>query len=77
VARSVSGSFRLLTPAEKTSLKPLKVRIVTVTAGQNIASVAAMMHGVDKALDLFRVLNGLGPGADVSVGDKVKIVTDE
>jgi predicted Zn-dependent protease len=55
----------------------LKVRIVTVAAGQNIASMAAMMHGVDKSLDLFRVLNGLGPGADVSVGDKVKIVTDE
>jgi predicted Zn-dependent protease len=77
VARAVSGSFRLLTPQEKKTLKPLKVRIVTVAAGQNIASVAAMMHGVDRALELFRVLNGLGPGADVSVGDKVKIVTDE
>jgi predicted Zn-dependent protease len=77
VARSVSGSFRLLTPAEKAALKPLKVRIVTVAAGQNIASVAAMMRGVDRKLDLFRVLNGLGPGADVSVGDEVKIITDE
>jgi predicted Zn-dependent protease len=77
VARSVSGSFRLLTPAERAALKPLKVRIVTVAAGQNIASVAAMMRGVDRKLDLFRVLNGLGPGADVSVGDEVKIITDE
>jgi predicted Zn-dependent protease len=59
------------------SLKPLSIRIVTVSTGQNIASVAAMMHGVDRKLDLFRVLNGMGPGADVSVGDKVKIVTDE
>jgi predicted Zn-dependent protease len=77
VARSVSGSFRLLTKAEKASLKPLSIRIVTVSTGQNIASVAAMMRGVDRKLDLFRVLNGMGPGADVSVGDKVKIVTDE
>jgi predicted Zn-dependent protease len=77
VARAVSGSFRLLTPAEKAALKPLKIRIATVEAGQNIASMAAMMRGVDRKLELFRVLNGMGPGADVSVGDKVKIITDE
>jgi predicted Zn-dependent protease len=35
------------------------------------------MRGVDRKLDLVRVLNGLGPGADVSVGDEVKIITDE
>jgi predicted Zn-dependent protease len=77
VARGVSGSFRLLTPAEKDALKPLKIAIATVEAGQNIASMAAMMRGVDRKLELFRVLNGMGPGADVSVGDKVKIVTDK
>jgi predicted Zn-dependent protease len=48
-----------------------------VEAGQNIASMAAMMRGVDRKLELFRVLNGMGPGADVPVGDKVKIVTDK
>jgi len=35
------------------------------------------MVGVDRKLDLFRVLNGLAPGATVSAGDKVKIVTDK
>ena len=34
------------------------------------------MVGVDRKLDLFRVLNALPPGAVVSAGDKVKIITD-
>ena len=32
------------------------------------------MQGVDRKLELFRVLNALPPGATVSAGDKVKIV---
>jgi predicted Zn-dependent protease len=38
--------------------------------------LAAQMVGVDRKLDLFRVLNALAPGATLSAGDKVKIVTD-
>jgi len=34
------------------------------------------MIGVDRKLDLFRVINGLGPGGTVSVGDRVKVITD-
>jgi predicted Zn-dependent protease len=34
------------------------------------------MSGVDKKLELFRVLNELAPGATVSAGQKVKIITD-
>ncbi len=77
VARSVSGSFRILSAAEKAALKPLHIRIVTVQAGQTMGSLAAQMVGVDRKLDLFRVLNALAPVATVSAGDKVKIVTDK
>ena len=76
VARSVAGSFRTLTPAEQAALKPLRVRVVTVQAGQTVGTLASMMVGVDRKLDLFRVLNALGPGATLSPGDKVKIITD-
>jgi predicted Zn-dependent protease len=41
-----------------------------------MGSLAAQMVGVDRKLDLFRVLNAMSPGATVSTGDKVKIVTD-
>ena len=40
-------------------------------------TMAASMVGVDRKLDLFRVINALGPGATVSTGDKVKIITDQ
>ena len=76
VARAVSSSFHVMTPAEKAALKPLRIRVVTVQPGQTMGSLAASMVGVDRKLDLFRVLNALGPGATVSAGDKVKIVTD-
>ncbi|MGO4838913.1 metalloprotease, partial [Rhizobiaceae sp. 2RAB30] len=62
--------------AEKAALKPLRIRVVTVRPGDTVGSLAASMVGVDRKLDLFRVLNALGPGASVSAGQKVKIVTD-
>ena len=77
VANSVSASFRLLTPAEKAALKPLHIRVETVQPGQTVGTLSAQMVGVDRKLDLFRVLNALSPGATLSAGDKVKIVTDK
>lgn len=50
---------------------------MTVKPGQNVGTLAASMVGVDRKLDLFRVINALGPGATVSTGDKVKIITDQ
>lgn len=77
LARSVSGSFRMLSASEKAALKPLRIRVVTVKPGQTVGSLAASMVGVDRKLDLFRVINALGPGAIVSAGDRVKIITDQ
>jgi predicted Zn-dependent protease len=76
VAEMVGGSFKLLSAREKAALKPLRIRVVTVKPGQTTGAIAATMVGVDRKLDLFRVLNALSPGASVSAGDKVKIITD-
>ena len=76
VARQVGSSFRSLSASEKAALKPLRIRVVTVKPGQTIGSLSATMVGVDRKLDLFRVLNALPPGGGVSAGDKVKIITD-
>ncbi|MBO6717441.1 MAG: M48 family metalloprotease [Rhizobiaceae bacterium] len=76
VANSVVDSFRVLSRSELDALQPLRIRVVTVRPGENVASLAARMSGVDRKLELFRLLNGLAPGASVSVGDKVKIVTE-
>lgn len=75
-ADSVASSFKMLSDVEKAALKPLRIRVVTVRPGETVGSLAAGMSGVDRKLELFRLLNGLAPGASVSAGDKVKIVTD-
>lgn len=76
VARAVSGSFKALSASEKAALKPLRIRVVSVKPGDTIGSLAARMAGVDKKLELFKLLNALSPGATVSAGDKVKIISD-
>jgi predicted Zn-dependent protease len=75
-ASAVSGSFRLLTPAERQALQPLRVRVVTVRPGDTVASLAARMAGVDRKQEMFRLINGLPPGASLSAGARVKIITE-
>lgn len=77
VAHFVGSSFRVLSNAEKAALKPLRIKVVTVQPGQTIGTLSAKMSGVDKKLDLFRVLNEIPPGGGLSAGDKVKIITDQ
>ncbi|WP_421927031.1 M48 family metalloprotease [Neoaquamicrobium sediminum] len=76
IASQVGSSFRTLTAAEKASLRPLRVRVVTVRAGQTVATLAAQMQGVDRKIDMFRLINAMSSGATVSAGSKVKIITD-
>jgi predicted Zn-dependent protease len=76
IARSVSGSFRIMSQTERASLNPLHIRIADVSAGENVGSMAARMRGTDRPLELFRILNGLGKTSSISAGDKVKIVTN-
>jgi predicted Zn-dependent protease len=69
-------SFRRMTPQEIASLKPLRVRVVTVSANDTIASLAARMMGTDRKLDLFKLINAMPASATVSPGQKVKIISE-
>ncbi|WP_425356528.1 M48 family metalloprotease [Zhengella mangrovi] len=75
-AAFVRDSFAVMSEAERNSLRPLRVRVERVKSGQTLAQLAARMSGTDRKLDLFRLLNALGPGNAISAGDRVKIVTD-
>jgi predicted Zn-dependent protease len=77
VTKAVTSSFRVLTPEERAALKPSRIHIVTVKAGDTVGGLAAKMTGTERKLDLFRILNGLTAGQSISAGDKVKIVTDQ
>ena len=73
--RESVASFRRMTLAETQGAKPQRITIVTVAAGDTVERLAARM-ATDRPAERFRVLNGLGAGARLQVGDRVKLVVD-
>ena len=67
-------SFRRLSAAEAGRLREKRIDIVTVRGGDTPERLARRMNFDDYALERFRVLNGLGPGAPLRVGEQVKLV---
>ena len=76
IAATVRSSFRALTAAERAAINPLRIKIATAKSGDTPASFAARMREVDRPLELFRLLNGLGAASTISAGEKVKLVLD-
>ncbi|MBB4278105.1 M48 family metalloprotease [Rhizobium mongolense] len=70
------ASFRRMTPQEAATLKPLRIRVISVRPGENVATLAARMLGTDRKLDLFKLINALPTGGTVSPGDRVKIISE-
>lgn len=73
--RRTTYSLRRLSAAEVAKLKPLTIDIVTVRRGDTVSSLASRMAFDDFKVERFQVLNGLDPGEELRVGQKVKIVT--
>ncbi|MEM0908942.1 MAG: M48 family metalloprotease [Pseudomonadota bacterium] len=69
-------SFRKLTRSEVTKVRPLRIKIATVTERDTIQSLSAQMDGVEDALKrpLFETLNGLSAERALHPGMKVKLV---
>ena len=72
---SLFQSFRRMTAAEAAAVKPRRVQVVMVKAGDTIASLSARMAYADFRQERFLVLNALAAGARLSAGQRVKIVT--
>ena len=68
-------SLRRLTDAQAATIRPRRVQVVTVKAGDTPNSLSARMAYNDYKLDRFQVLNGLQSGSALRPGQKVKIVT--
>ena len=76
-AKATVESFRQLTPQQVAALKPLRIRVVTVQAGDTVDGFGARMRGVDNPTELFRILNDIkDDGALPAPGQKVKIVAE-
>jgi predicted Zn-dependent protease len=69
-------SFRRLSLAEIQGAKPLRLSVRTVRSGDTAERLAREMAVADRAVERFRVLNGLGPREQPRPGELVKLVVE-
>ncbi|HEY4135969.1 MAG TPA: M48 family metalloprotease [Alphaproteobacteria bacterium] len=74
--RTTTYSFRKLTAAQAAAVKPLRVAVTRVGAGDTVDRLAARMAFPDRQVERFRVLNGLQPNEGLKAGQLVKIVVE-
>ena len=67
-------SLRRISASEAAAIKPRRIDIVTVHAGDTLRSLAGRMAYGDYQLERFLVLNGLNANSTLSAGQKVKVV---
>jgi len=69
-------SFRLLSAGEAATIRPLRLRVVTVGAGDTRQTLADRLPFEKLRLEWFETLNGLAPDQPLAPGGKVKIVAE-
>ena len=73
--RRTTYSFRTLSPAEASRLRPLVLRIVTVQPGDTAESRARRLPYSDFKVERFEVLNGISRSNRLAPGQKLKMIT--
>jgi predicted Zn-dependent protease len=74
--REAASSFRQVPNDEAQAIKPLKIKLHRVVAGDTPERLAARSAFSDRQLERFLVLNGMQRGARLTPGDFVKVVTE-
>lgn len=74
--RESVNTFRRMSLKESAQIHPLRLKIVTVRAGDTPEKLAQRMAVADHPLQRFLVLNGLSAGDRLKPGEKVKIVVE-
>jgi predicted Zn-dependent protease len=69
------NSVSRMSASEAAQIKPRRVRLVTVRAGDTAQTLASRMAYNDYKLERFQVLNGLAGNAQPKVGSRVKIIS--
>lgn len=72
---SMYNSMSRLNASQASSIKPRKLRVVTVGKADSLASLARRMAYTTLQTERFLALNGLSANATIKSGQKVKIVT--
>ncbi|WP_420820374.1 M48 family metalloprotease [Sphingobium terrigena] len=68
-------SVQRLSPQEAAAIKPRRVDVVTVKAGDTVQSLSRRMAYSDYQLERFLTINALAANASLRPGQRVKIVT--
>ena len=68
-------SFHRITPAEVAQARPRRLQIVAARAGDTPDAFAARMAVDARPLDQFLILNGLQPDAQLTAGQRYKLVS--
>jgi len=71
---SMVQSVQRLTPQEATAIKPRRVSVITVKAGDTVQSLSRRMAYPDYQLDRFLTLNALTAQSVLRPGQRVKII---
>jgi predicted Zn-dependent protease len=74
--RESVGTFRRMSLAEIEQAKPLHLKVAMVAPGDTVEKLASRMAITDRAVERFRVLNGLAAGEKLKSGGEVKIVVE-
>jgi predicted Zn-dependent protease len=74
--REAASTFRRVPPEEAQAIRPLKIKLHRVVAGDTPERLAQRSAFGDRHLERFLVLNGMPRGAKLTPGDYVKIVTE-
>jgi len=74
--REAVQSFRRMTIEEAAKVQPLHLKVRTVQPGDTAEKLAKRMAHSERALETFRVLNGLSAGEALAPGRKVKLVVE-
>jgi predicted Zn-dependent protease len=74
--REAAFTFRRVPPEEAQAIRPTRIRIHRVVAGDTPERLAARMAFPDRQLERFLVLNGMQRGARLTPGDYVKLVVE-
>jgi predicted Zn-dependent protease len=69
-------SFRRISAEEAADVRPLRLSVVTASADDTVATLAARMVVPNRPLEYFLLLNGLDEGERVAPGVKYKLVTE-
>lgn len=72
--RSLVDSFRRLNDGEAAAIKPRRIRVVQVKAGDTPMGLANRMAYSSYRMERFLALNGLSADSRLRAGDKVKLV---